>query len=157
MAQSRDVLHTAKPIVPSAGLKSCPWREVKAMLRKVGLRPTRQRMALGWILFRKGFRHLTADALYEEAGRDNVRVSLATVYNTLHQFVEAGLLRPVAADGSKTYFDTNVGAHHHFFVEGENELLDIIGTDSIVCKIPTAPNGYEISRVAVIVRLRPKY
>ena len=80
----------------------------KAMLRQVGLRPTRQRMALGWILFAKGDRHLTAEMLYEEATKAKVPVSLATVYNTLHQFTEVGLLRQVAVDGSKTYFDTNV-------------------------------------------------
>ena len=88
------------------------------MLRQVGLRPTRQRMALGWILFGKGDRHLTAEVLYEEATRAKVPVSLATIYNTLHQFTEVGLLRQVAVDGSKAYFDTNASAHHHFFVEG---------------------------------------
>ena len=89
-------------------LTGCPWHDVKAMLREVGLRPTRQRMALGWILFAKGDRHLTAEMLYEEATRAKVPVSLATVYNTLHQFTDVGLLRQVAVDGSKTYFDTNV-------------------------------------------------
>ena len=89
------------------------------MLRQVGLRPTRQRMALGWILFGKGDRHLTAEMLYEEATRAKVPVSLATIYNTLHQFTEVGLLRQVAVDGSKAYFDTNASAHHHFFVEGD--------------------------------------
>ena len=101
------------------GLTGCPWHDVKTMLRTVGLRPTRQRMALGWILFAKGDRHLTAEMLYEEATKAKVPVSLATVYNTLHQFTEVGLLRQVAVDGSKTYFDTNTTAHHHFFVEGE--------------------------------------
>ncbi len=91
------------------------------MLREVGLRPTRQRMALGWILFAKGDRHITAEMLYEEATKAKVPVSLATVYNTLHQFTDVGLLRQVAVDGSKTYFDTNASQHHHFFVEGEND------------------------------------
>ena len=77
-------------------LTGCPWHDVKAMLREVGLRPTRQRMALGWILFGKGDRHLTAEMLYEEATRAKVPVSLATIYNTLHQFTEVGLLRQVA-------------------------------------------------------------
>ena len=84
-------------------------------------------MALGWILFAKGDRHLTAEMLYEEATKAKVPVSLATVYNTLHQFTEVGLLRQVAVDGSKTYFDTNTTAHHHFFVEGDNALVDIPG------------------------------
>jgi Fur family iron response transcriptional regulator len=135
----------------------CPWHDVKAMLRQVGLRPTRQRMALGWILFGKGDRHLTAEMLYEEATQAKVPVSLATIYNTLHQFTEVGLLRQVAVDGSKAYFDTNVSAHHHYFVEEENELLDIPGgADVIVGETPTAPEGYEIARVDVIVRLRRK-
>src|SRR3972149_1928014 len=81
-------------------LNGCPWHDVKSMLRDVGLRPTRQRMALGWILFAKGDRHLTAEMLYEEAIQAKVPVSLATIYNTLHQFTEVGLLRQVAVDGS---------------------------------------------------------
>ena len=92
---------------PAPELTGCPWHDVKAMLRQVGLRPTRQRMALGWLLFGKGDRHLTAEMLYEEATRAKVPVSLATIYNTLHQFTEVGLLRQVAVDGSKAYFDTN--------------------------------------------------
>lgn len=134
----------------------CPWHDVKSMLRQVGLRPTRQRMALGWILFGKGDRHLTAEMLYEEATRAKVPVSLATIYNTLHQFTEVGLLRQVAVDGSKAYFDTNASAHHHFFVEGDDEVLDIPGDDVIVGKTPTPPEGYEISRIDVVVRLRKK-
>ncbi len=122
-----------------ADLNGCPWHDVKAMLREVGLRPTRQRMALGWILFAKGDRHLTAEMLYEEATKAKVPVSLATVYNALHQFTDVGLLRQVAVDGSKTYFDTNVSDHHHFFVEGENALVDIPNAEVMLDKLPTAP------------------
>jgi Fur family iron response transcriptional regulator len=139
-----------------AELTGCPWHDVKAMLREVGLRPTRQRMSLGWMLFGKGDRHVTAEMLYEEATRAKVPVSLATVYNTLHQFTEVGLLRQVAVDGSKTYFDTNASEHHHFFVEGENALVDIPGADEIVGKLPAPPAGYEIARIDVVVRLRRK-
>jgi Fur family iron response transcriptional regulator len=139
-----------------AELNGCPWHDVRSMLREVGLRPTRQRMALGWILFAKGDRHLTAEMLYEEAAKAKVPVSLATVYNTLHQFTEVGLLRQVAVDGSKTYFDTNTTAHHHFFVEGENALVDIPGADDIVGTLPAAPPGYDIARIDVVVRLRRK-
>jgi Fur family transcriptional regulator, iron response regulator len=135
-------------------LTGCPWHDVKAMLRQVGLRPTRQRMALGWILFGKGDRHLTAEMLYEEASRAKVPVSLATIYNTLHQFTEVGLLRQVGVDGSKAYFDTNASAHHHFFVEDGNELVDIPDADVVVGKTPTPPAGYEIARIDVVVRLR---
>ena len=137
-------------------LTGCPWHDVKSMLRDVGLRPTRQRMALGWILFAKGDRHITAEMLYEEASKAKVNVSLATVYNTLHQFTDVGLLRQVAVDGSKTYFDTNATQHHHFFVEGENALLDIPDSDVVVGKTPVPPEGYEIARIDVVVRLRRK-
>jgi Fur family iron response transcriptional regulator len=147
---------TAPNAAERAALTGCPWHDVKAMLREVGLRPTRQRMALGWILFAKGDRHLTAEMLYEEASKAKVPVSLATVYNTLHQFTDVGLLRQVAVDGSKTYFDTNTTSHHHFFVEGENALVDIPGAEQIVGKMPDAPTGYEVARVDVIVRLRRK-
>jgi Fur family iron response transcriptional regulator len=134
----------------------CPWHDVKEKLRDVGLRPTRQRMALGWILFAKGDRHVTAEMLYEEATRAKVPVSLATVYNTLHQFTEVGLLRQVAVDGSKAYFDTNNSEHHHFFIEDQNDLMDIPSTDVVVGKAPVAPEGYEIARIDVVVRLRRK-
>jgi Fur family iron response transcriptional regulator len=143
-------------LIPRSGLNGCPWHDVKALLREVGLRPTRQRMALGWILFGKGDRHLTAEMLYEEAASAKVPVSLATVYNTLNQFTDVGLLRQVAVDGSKAYFDTNVSAHHHFFVEGDNALLDIPGGDIVVGKAPTPPEGYEVARIDVVVRLRRK-
>lgn len=143
------------PVVRSE-FNGCPWHDVKAMLREVGLRPTRQRMSLGWMLFAKGDRHVTAEMLYEEATRAKVPVSLATVYNTLHQFTEVGLLRQVAVDGSKTYFDTNASEHHHFFVEGENALVDIPGAEEIVARMPTPPEGYEVARVDVVVRLRRK-
>ena len=138
------------------GRNGCPWHDVLALLREVGLRPTRQRMALGWLLFAKGDRHLTAEMLYEEANRAKIAVSLATVYNTLHQFTDAGLLREVTVNGSKTYFDTNVSDHHHFFIENEHNLIDIPATDDIVGKLPEVPDGYEISRVDVVVRLRCK-
>jgi Fur family iron response transcriptional regulator len=149
-------LEPGSVMAPRAALNGCPWHDVKAMLREVGLRPTRQRMALGWILFGKGDRHITAEMLYDEASKAKVPVSLATVYNTLHQFTEVGLLRQVAVDGSKTYFDTNASEHHHFFVEGDSNLLDIPDADMVVGKMPTAPEGYEITRIDVVVRLRRK-
>src|SRR5919198_4142278 len=128
----------------------------KAMLPGGGWRPPPQRLARGWMLFPKGARHITAEMLYEEATRAKVPVSLATVYNTLHQFTDVGLLRQVAVDGSKTYFDTNVSQHHHFFIEGENDLLDIPDADVVVGRTPIPPEGYEIARVDVVVRLRRK-
>lgn len=137
-------------------LTGCPWHDVKAMLRSVGLRPTRQRMSLGWLLFGKGDRHLSAEMLYEEATRAKVPVSLATIYNTLHQFTEVGLLRQIGVDGSKAYFDTNVTEHHHFFLEDADAIIDIPNADVTFGKPPAAPEGYEIARVDVVVRLRRK-
>jgi Fur family iron response transcriptional regulator len=153
-SSSLDTLPQPRPV--RADLTGCPWHDVKAMLREVKLRPTRQRMALGWILFAKGDRHLTAEMLYEEATRAKVPVSLATVYNTLHQFTDVGLLRQVAVDGSKSYFDTNVSDHHHFFVEGEESLVDIPDTEVVLGKAPLAPEGFEVARVDVVVRLKRK-
>jgi len=124
------------------------------MLRKAGLRPTRQRMALAELLYGRGHRHISAETLHDEATLGRVPVSLATIYNALHQFTEAGLLREVAVDGTKTYFDTNLGEHHHFFVEGDNEVIDIPDGAIGVGAMPEPPPGYEISRVDVIVRLR---
>jgi Fur family iron response transcriptional regulator len=137
-------------------MASCPVHKLREMLRGAGLRPTRQRVALGWLLFGKGHRHISAETLYEEASHARVNVSLATVYNTLHQFTEARLLRELALDGAKTYFDTNITDHHHFFVEGENKVVDIPHSDLHVEDLPAAPEGYEISRVDVVVRLRRK-
>lgn len=139
-----------------SALTGCPWHDVKSMLRDVGLRPTRQRMALGWILFGKGDRHITAEMLYEEATKAKVPVSLATVYNTLHQFTEAGLLREVAVEGAKTYFDTNTSNHYHFFCEHSGRLMDIETGSIRIEGLPEAPDGMTISRVDVLVRLVDK-
>jgi Fur family iron response transcriptional regulator len=148
------------PSVRKAGhqpaLTGCPWHDVNEMLQAAGLRPTRQRMALGWLLFGKGARHLTAEMLYEEATLAKVPVSLATVYNTLNQLTDAGLLRQVSVDGTKTYFDTNVSAHHHFYLENNHELVDIADPHLVLQKMPDVPDGYEIARVDMVVRLRKK-
>jgi Fur family iron response transcriptional regulator len=136
--------------------RGCPISDLRDKLRRVGLRPTRQRISLGWLLFAKGDRHITAEMLYDEALRARVPVSLATVYNTLHQFTEAGLLRQLAVDGSKAYFDTNPSEHHHFFVEGEEELMDMPLEGVAVADLPQPPEGMEIARIDVIVRLRRK-
>ena len=122
-------------------------------LRHAGLRPTRQRVALGRLLFAHGCRHIAAEALHEEARAAGVPVSLATVYNTLHQFTEAGLLREVAVDGARTWFDTNVSDHHHFFVEGEDRLMDMPGTLDLT-RVPEPPDGMEVVSVEVVVRVR---
>jgi Fur family iron response transcriptional regulator len=124
-----------------------------AQLRHAGLRPTRQRVELSRVLFARGHRHISAEDLHAEAQSAGVRVSLATVYNALHQFTEAGLLREVAIDGTRTYFDTNVSDHHHFFVEGEGRLIDMPGGLDIGA-LPEPPEGMEITAVEVVVRVR---
>ncbi|MGL5448173.1 MAG: iron response transcriptional regulator IrrA [Rhabdaerophilum sp.] len=141
---------------PSVSLAGCPVHDLKHRLRAVGLRPTRQRVALGWLLFARGDRHLTAETLFDEAQRARVPVSLATIYNTLNQFSHVGLLRQIAMDGTRSYFDTNTSDHHHFFVEGDEKLVDIPGHDLSVSNLPEPPEGMEIARVEVVVRLRKK-
>ncbi|WP_208985986.1 iron response transcriptional regulator IrrA [Labrenzia sp. OB1] len=131
-------------------------KNVTDILRTAGLRPTRQRVSLAELLYSKGDRHISAELLHEEAVEASVPVSLATVYNTLHQFTEAGLLREVAIDGNKTYFDTNVSEHHHFFIEGENRVIDIPGEGVGIGRLPEAPAGMEVVRVDVVVRVREK-
>ncbi|MDN5927647.1 MAG: transcriptional repressor [Hyphomicrobiales bacterium] len=133
-------------------------REIERRVRDAGLRPTRQRVALANLLFAQGDRHLSAEELHEEAIAADVPVSLATVYNALHQFTEAGLLRILAVEGAKTYFDTNTSDHHHFFVEDENRLVDIeIEKGPVtVINLPAPPEGLEIANVDIVVRLRRK-
>ena len=131
-------------------------KNVTGMLRHAGLRPTRQRVSLAELLYSKGDRHISAEHLHEEAVAAEVPVSLATVYNTLHQFTEAGLLREVAIEGNKTYFDTKVSDHDHFFIEGENRVIDIPGEGVGIGKLPEIPEGMEVVRVDVVVRLREK-
>lgn len=129
---------------------------VDERLRAAGLRPTRQRIELARLLFAKGDRHLSAEELHEEAVGVGVPVSLATVYNTLHQFTQAGMLRILAVEGARTYFDTNTSDHHHYFVEGENRVFDIEHGPITVSNLPPPPEGMEIVNVDVVVRLRPK-
>ena len=139
-----------------AMMAGCPVHSLRAKLKQAGLRPTRQRMALGLLLFAKGDRHLTAEKLYEEAQELRVPVSLATVYNGLHVFTEAGLLREVAVDGAKVYYDTNVSNHHHFLIEGSKGLIDIPELSIERGIIPEPPEGMEIAGIDVVIRLRPK-
>ncbi|WP_027570065.1 iron response transcriptional regulator IrrA [Bradyrhizobium sp. URHA0013] len=125
------------------------------LLGDAGLRLTRHRLALGQMLFLCPHRHVTAEGLYEEATAANLRLSLATVYNTLNQFTEAGLLRRIAADGIKSFFDTDTSVHPHFYLEGEDVLVDV--TDGLTfTRIPGALPGHEIARLDVVVHLRRK-
>lgn len=129
-------------------------RKIAEKLRAAGLRPTRQRLALAQILFGAGDRHVSAEALHAEVLAARVPVSLATVYNTLNQFTGVGLLREVAVEGNRSYFDTNTSNHFHYFLEDKGQLVDI-GTEFVeVTGLPAPPEGTEIDRIDVIVRLR---
>lgn len=138
----------------AAAREGCPFSNVTQKLRRAGLRPTRQRVSLGWMLFAKGQRHVSAEILYEEATKERIPVSLATIYNTLRQFTEAGLLREMTLDGSKAYFDTADHEHHHFVVENEGRVIDIPAEEIELAKMPVPPEGYQISHVDIVVRLR---
>jgi Fur family iron response transcriptional regulator len=122
-------------------------------IRAAGLRPTRQRVALARLLFEPGARHLTAEVLHSEAGSAGVGVSLATVYNTLHQFVSVGLLLEITVQPGRSYFDTNVPDHHHFFHEAHAELEDIESVAVDLSSLPEPPAGIEIERIDVVIRL----
>jgi Fur family transcriptional regulator, iron response regulator len=123
-------------------------------LRETGLRPTRQRSELAKLLFKNGDRHLTAEILHAEALTAGIRVSLATVYNTLHQFTETGLLREVVVDATRSYFDTNMGDHQHYYCEDEGALMDIPDGDIEVTNRFVPPPGLAIQRVDVVVRVK---
>jgi Fur family transcriptional regulator, iron response regulator len=128
--------------------------DAAARLRSVGLRPTRQRIELVGLLYGVGDRHVTAESLHAEAVQAGVQVSLATVYNTLHQFTDSGLLRQVVVDALRSYFDTNTGDHQHFFVEEDGRLIDIPGEDIAVARVPPPPRGMSVDRIDVVVRVR---
>ena len=123
-------------------------------LRTAGFRLTRPRLALARLLFDADDRHVTAEQLHGEANAASISVSLATVYNVLNQFTSTGLLREVIVDPERSYFDTNTDDHHHFFCETSGALHDIAGDDVTVSGIPAPPDGTEISRLEVIVRVR---
>ena len=132
-----------------------PYSHVLERIRTVGLRPTRQRLALAKLLFDSGEdRHVSAEILHEEALKNRMQVSLATVYNTLNQFTDAGLLREIVVDSGCSYFDTNVYSHHHMYFEDEKTLVDIASTDIDIKAIPAAPEGKKVSRVDVIIRVK---
>jgi Fur family transcriptional regulator, iron response regulator len=133
-----------------------PFANALELLRNAGLRPTRQRLALARLLFDKGDRHVTAEQLHDEVQAASVPVSLATVYNALHQFVASGLLREVVVNPGRSYFDTNVSDHHHFFLEDGGKLVDIPGDRIDVGNVPPPPPGTEIRRVDVIIRVERK-
>jgi len=131
-----------------------PAEAAATRLTQAGLRHTRQRLSLARLLFRGQDRHVTAEQLHSEAKAANLRVSLATVYNTLNQFTRAGLLREVVVEPGRSYFDTNTDDHHHFYFEDDGDLRDIPAEEVRLAELPPAPPGTEVDRVDVVVRLR---
>lgn len=131
-----------------------PYANALNRLKDAGLRPTRQRLALARLLFENGHRHITAEQLHSEALATNVRVSLATVYNTLHQFTEAKLLREIVVDPGRSYFDTNTDPHYHFYYIDDAKLTDIPRDELVISSLPNAPEGSEMASVEVVIRLR---
>ena len=130
-----------------------PFSQALDRLRAAGLRPTRQRLALAKLLFDGCDRHISAEQLHDEAQTGNIRVSLATIYNTLHQFTDCNMLREIVVDTGRSYFDTNTTDHHHYFFERSGRLEDIPSHMVSLDKIPEAPPGTTIRRIDVIVRI----
>lgn len=126
-------------------------------LARGGLRPTRQRLVLAELLVGDGQdRHVTAESLFAAVGESAEKVSLATVYNTLRAFCDAGLMNEVVVDGARSYFDTRMDDHPHFYWEDSHALTDAPVEELEIARLPTAPAGTEVSRVDVVVRLRRK-
>jgi len=124
-------------------------------LQRGGLRPTRQRLALAGLLVGDGLnRHVTAESLFAAAAQAGEKVSLATVYNTLRAFCEAGLLHEVVVDGARSYFDTRLDDHPHFYWEDSHALTDAPVEDLVIANLPAAPEGMAVSRVDVVIRLK---
>ncbi len=130
-----------------------PYSQVIDRLKQAGLRPTRQRMALAKLLFDAGDHHCSAEQLHSQASAAGIRVSLATVYNTVHQFTKAGILREIIVSSGRSYFDTNTSDHHHFFFEDSHRLLDIDAKDMTITKLPKLPEGTSLERVDIVIRV----
>lgn len=139
----------------SSGAQSASQHS-RTLMEKYGLRATRQRLGLAKLLFGKGDRHVTADALSAEASAAKMSASLATVYNVLNLFAEVGLVRALPIDGTKTVFDTNTSDHGHFYFEESGEIEDIMVAGGKLAAEIEPPEGFEIIRVDVVVRLRRK-
>ncbi|MEP2028491.1 MAG: Fur family transcriptional regulator Irr [Paracoccaceae bacterium] len=138
-------------LTPQAHENGANW------LNGAGLRPTRQRVTLAALLIGDGQnRHVTAESLFDSAKDQGEAVSLATVYNTLRAFCDAGLLQEVTVDGSKSYFDTNAHDHPHFYWEDEGRLSDAPADQLVISRVPDAPAGAEIASVDVVIRLRKR-
>jgi Fur family iron response transcriptional regulator len=157
VCSERGLLRLVGHLPISAGMtKKSPQSIALERLRAAGLRPTRQRVALARLLLENGNRHVTAEQLHSEAQAAKIPVSLATVYNTLHQFIDCRILRELVVEPGRSYFDTNLDDHHHFYCESTGLLQDIPSELVTVGRVPEPPEGAEISRIEVIIRIRPE-
>jgi len=139
------------PMTPEALERSTKW------LAQADLRPTRQRLSLATLMVGDGQdRHVTAEGLHAASVSAGEKVSLATVYNTLRAFCEAGLVQEVTVDGTRSYFDTRMDDHPHFYFEEDGTLIDAANSELRIASLPTPPEGYEVAKVDVVVRLRPR-
>lgn len=134
----------------------CPFYDIRHKLQNSGLRPTKQRLELGWLLFSKGHRHITADLLYQEATKSKVIVSQATIYNTLNQFKEYGLLKEIRSEGAKVWYDTNPVEHYHLYDEDNDILTDLPATAITIHQLPQLGNDIEVSSIDLVIRFRSK-
>jgi Fur family transcriptional regulator, iron response regulator len=143
------------PLKGSSLLDSRPdtLNQTKELLNRVALRATKPRLFLWNLLFKGAIRHVPAEMLFEEAKQAYYPISLATIYNTLREFTEIGLLRHLRVDGAKSYYDTDVSPHQHFYLEEECQLIDMPGGIRVK-KLPAPPAGYLIDRFDVVIRLR---
>lgn len=147
---THKLFRTAPEQSPSSGQIN-----VAGLLRRFRMRPTKQRLALATLLFAKGNRHITAEELWSEAKASKAPVSYATIYNVLNLFSSAGLIRSLAVEGHPTIYDTNMTPHHHLFFEDKVTIVDLPSSAIGVTGLPQPPDGYEISRLDIVVRLRP--
>lgn len=146
---AKKMLRTKKKIPARQDEKA----QLAARLRAAGLRVTEPRLALARLLFTGGNRHVTAETLHKQVRQAGLSISLATIYNSLHQFMAAGFLRQIVVDANNSYFDTNISPHHHFFITDENRLIDIPADDITISNLPDIPDGLEMGRVDVIIRV----
>ncbi len=130
------------------------YHDIAQRLHQAGMRPTRQRLMLGHLILSRGHRHMTAEALYRESRLLSSQVSLATVYNTLHQFMACGLLKEIVVDGGRAYFDTNTEVHHHFYTPETGELVDVPHHHVEILRLPSLPEGMAVDQVDVMIRLK---
>jgi Fur family iron response transcriptional regulator len=153
--EARRVMYGSSEIDPSRNAGS-PAFKARTLLERFGLRATRQRLGLARLLFGQGHRHLTADALAHEAEAARMPASLATVYNVLNLFAEVGLVRSLPIEGGKTVFDTNTSDHSHFYFEDSGAVCDVALDSAAFAEGIAPPEGYEIAKIDVVVRLRRK-